>query len=73
MNMTVAVQTKARRPLGRRSRYRSGSAKQGVAISLTKECVAQLDEMTKRESVGNRSEFVEALVWWAARRKKLLR
>lgn len=71
--MTLALHVKARRPLGRRSRYRSGKAKRVCALSLTSECVAQLDDLTARENVGNRSEFVEALVWWAARRKRLLR
>ena len=71
--MTAIVQAKARRTLGRRSRSRSGAPKQVVSISLTRERVAQLDDLTTRVTIGNRSEFVEALIWWASRQTRLLR
>ena len=35
--------------------------------------VAQLDDLTTRVTIGNRSEFVEALIWWASRQTRLLR
>lgn len=72
MNMTEVLKASARRPIGRRSRYRSGKRKEVLALSLTPECIAQINEMTARHAVGSRSEFMEALVWWAARRKRLL-
>ena len=71
--MTAIVQAKARRTLGRRSRYRGGAPKQVVSISLTRERVAQLDDLTTRVTIGNRSEFVEALIWWVSRQTRLLR
>ena len=66
---TARTRTTTKKPLGRRSVYRSKKPKVIKSYSMTVECAEQVAEMIARQD-KNASEWHEDVMWRESRRKR---
>ena len=69
---TAVAKSKAKKPLGRHSKYRSKKPKGQTSMSLTRECIAQIKIEVKRAGEKSQSVWFEGIVWKISRRRRPL-
>ena len=69
---THVKKPKAKKLLGRHSKFRSKNPKGQTSMSLTLECIAQIKIEVKRAGGDSQSVWFEDVVWKISRRRRPL-